>query len=244
MAIGPTNAHGGGSGKIKSIIAVTYPAGSTCTCTKGSTTLTSKDTSGTALFNVDIGEWTVKSTDGTNTASNTASITADGQFVEVRLEYSFYLYKDGDEFVERTGGWISKAMGHSPNYPDGHILNLMRGDTSIKAESPDNAGARTGIIICENKINLTGITTIEASCLGRAENNDLNGLNLTVLSNDRDGYLSTLGVAAIAVPSSWNSPTILDVSNLHGEFFIVFSIYTYGWIKSVEFSSVLCKAGG
>ena len=41
---------GGGIGEITSAIAVTYPAGSTCTATNGTKILTAKDTSGFALF--------------------------------------------------------------------------------------------------------------------------------------------------------------------------------------------------
>ena len=81
------NMTGGGSDALLSIIAVTYPEGSICTCTNGTKTLKAKDTSGKALFNVTVGEWTVSCTDGSETASETVSITAEGQVKAVELSY-------------------------------------------------------------------------------------------------------------------------------------------------------------
>ena len=51
-------------------INVTYPVGSTCTATDGTTTLTAPDTLGTwACIVPNVGAWTVSCTDGTQTAS-------------------------------------------------------------------------------------------------------------------------------------------------------------------------------
>lgn len=81
------NMVGGGGGKLYAIIAVTYPEGSTCTCSNGTKTLKARDTSGKALFNVTVGEWTVSCTDGTRTAMVDVSITAYGQGENVKLTY-------------------------------------------------------------------------------------------------------------------------------------------------------------
>lgn len=99
MAIGSTNAASGGE-KIKSIIAATYPEGSICTCSNGTKTLKAKDTSGNALFNVDIGTWTVSCTNGKDTATATASITAAGQAANVSLAYDLIIYAAGKQYVE------------------------------------------------------------------------------------------------------------------------------------------------
>ncbi len=73
---------------FKSTISVTYPAGSTCTATCGSTTLTAPDTSGTATFTVRFaGNWVITSSGGGLSASQTVSITASGQSKSVTLQY-------------------------------------------------------------------------------------------------------------------------------------------------------------
>lgn len=69
-------------------IAVTYPSGSTCTCSNGTTTLTAPNTTGSYTFTVpSAGTWTVKSTNGTDTAQQAVSITANGQSTSVTLSY-------------------------------------------------------------------------------------------------------------------------------------------------------------
>lgn len=77
------------------IIAVTYPEGSTCTCTNGATTFTDSNTNGQVVFNIpSTGTWTVSCTDLTNTAktkSKSVSITAEGQYEEVKLSYQLVL---------------------------------------------------------------------------------------------------------------------------------------------------------
>lgn len=77
-------------------INVTYPAGSTCTATDGTTTLTAPDTSGTwACIVPNAGTWTVSCTDGTKTKSITVHISTDGEAKSVTLGYTEYLVKSG-----------------------------------------------------------------------------------------------------------------------------------------------------
>lgn len=90
-----------GGAPLYAIIAVTYPDGSVCTCTNGTKTLKAKGTSGKALFNVSVGEWTVTATDGSSTASQTMSITAEGQVESVTLSYGLVLF-DKDAGINRT----------------------------------------------------------------------------------------------------------------------------------------------
>lgn len=103
---------GSASGEIYSVIAVTYPAGSVCTCSDGTTTLTVRDTSGKALFNVSTGTWTVTATDGNKTKDTTVDITTEGQVESVTLRYELVLYNDGDQCESVTGGW--KTVGNQP----------------------------------------------------------------------------------------------------------------------------------
>ena len=82
-----------GSGdEIYALIKVTYPAGSTCTATNGTTMLTAENTSGQVLFGIPEPAstpetWTVSCTNGTNSDSKTITITIYGQTEEVELNY-------------------------------------------------------------------------------------------------------------------------------------------------------------
>lgn len=95
--VGKTNVAGA---RLRSVIAVTYPSGSLCTCSNGTKTLKARDTSGRALFNVPAGEWTVTATDGDKTKSQTVSITAEGQFESVTLAYIYYLQQGASIVVQ------------------------------------------------------------------------------------------------------------------------------------------------
>ena len=92
--VGKTNVAGA---RLRAVIAVAYPEGSVCTCSNGAKTLKAKDTSGKALFNVAVGEWTVTATDGSSTASHAISIKADGQIESVALSYETYYYNKGEK---------------------------------------------------------------------------------------------------------------------------------------------------
>ena len=120
-----------GGVRLFSVISVTYPAGSVCTCTKGTKTYKAKDTSGVALFAVpEAGEWTVSCTDGTQTKSASVSITTEGQAVNVTLNYLLYLYNAGDECQDITGGWAFQG-----NIPESSAKQTDRIWTGNKVSS-------------------------------------------------------------------------------------------------------------
>ena len=90
-------------------IHITYPAGSACTATDGSITLTAPDTSGVWDCVVpNAGTWTV-SVESIG-RSETVVITTDQQEESVDLTI-MWLYRDGDELTEISGGWtFQKAI--------------------------------------------------------------------------------------------------------------------------------------
>lgn len=85
-------------------IHITYPKGSTCTATDGTTTLTAPDTRGTWECVVpNAGTWTIKFVDGeTEFYSKDIDITENEQSVNVA---PVFLYYYGNECTGITGGW-------------------------------------------------------------------------------------------------------------------------------------------
>ena len=142
------NMVGGGGEKLFSIIAVTYPEGSVCTCSNGTRTLKAKDTSGKALFNVTVGEWTVKAEDTAAGKSKSAnvSITEEGQLKSVTLKYKLYWFNGSDVHsdigVKRAG--MIYGIGSQ-----GVVLGVAYDPTSEAA---------SGGVISNNKIDLTYYT--------------------------------------------------------------------------------------
>lgn len=108
--IGKTNV---GGMKIYAFIVVKYPAGSVCTCSKGSRTMKAKDTSGVYVFPIpEAGSWTVSasSTAHPTPVTKTVSITSYGQSVGVTLAYTKYLLDYGDQKTNNTGGWVQTTV--------------------------------------------------------------------------------------------------------------------------------------
>ena len=129
--VGETNVSG--AGRLRAVIAVTYPEGSICTCSNGTKTLRARGTSGKALFNVTVGEWTVSCTDGSQTTSNTVSITSNGQYESVALYYTLYLYNQGDLCEDVTGGWeatgeAGAVIGGTVSFSDGEMVIVGNND--------------------------------------------------------------------------------------------------------------------
>ena len=134
-------------------INVTYPAGSTCTATDGSTVLTAPDTSGSYIFTVtNAGNWVISCTDGTENASTTVSITVDGQSATVKLAYDLVLYDSGDQYTDITGGWTGVGYTSSGAEAPGTL-----GDTAMIFNGDGTHQPTLGTL---NSIDFTGYTTL------------------------------------------------------------------------------------
>lgn len=146
-------------------INITYPAGSTCTCSDGTTTLSAPDTSGTwACIVPNAGTWTAAATDGVENTSETVSITTDGQIVAIELSYLLWLYKSGNTYNAVTGGWSVAEHPSTGGSFDGVLTlndNSMLLSTEAWGGSVGYANAFTN-----NLIDLTGVNTLKFKITG------------------------------------------------------------------------------
>ena len=135
-------------------INITYPAGSTCTCSDGTTTLSAPDTSGTwACIVPNTGTWTVTSTSGTETDSKSVTITTDGQSISVELSYALFLFKPNAPSDIIAGEW--EMPGNSTVTAEAELaVNSVNNFNSNRAIS-----ART-----KGQIDLTEYSTLQATC--------------------------------------------------------------------------------
>lgn len=160
--IGRTNVGGGGVGNAFAYIGVTYPAGSTLTCTDGTRTLRAKDTTGLYVFPVPYaGTWTVTATDGTQTTSSNVSITTLWQDKTVTLTYqrSVVIFNEGDQCTSITGGWVKDTAGMLPGtYTNGGTSTI--GSYYIEMQTPATNPGTCSVIRTNSKIDITGITKL------------------------------------------------------------------------------------
>ena len=152
-----------GSGKVYAVIGVTYPAGSTCTCTNGSTTLKAKDTTGKALFVIPTaGTWTVKAVKGSQSKSVAVSITAEGQVATVTLLYELVLFdgSNGGDNTAVTGGWtLTTGNGDNGNEVSATSIYIRNGG----GEDVGSYYGGTSSATTKNKIDMNNYTICRAT---------------------------------------------------------------------------------
>lgn len=204
-------------------INITYPAGSTCTCSDGTTTLSAPDTSGTwACIVPNAGTWTAAATDGVENTSETVSITTDGQIVAIELSYLLWLYKSGNTYNAVTGGWSVAEHGSTGGSFDS-VLTLnddsMLLSTEVWGGSVGYANAFTN-----NSIDLTGVNTLKFK---------ITGIGNTAYS-DKEGNTHKFRFSLVVAnerPTKQNPTFAADMKILAtGEYSVDVSAVTTGYV--------------
>lgn len=204
-------------------INITYPAGSTCTCSDGTTTLSAPDTSGTwACIVPNAGTWTAAATDGVENTSESVSITTDGQIVAIELSYLLWLYKSGNTYNAVTGGWSVAEHGSTGGSFDS-VLTLnddsMLLSTEVWGGSVAYANAFTN-----NSIDLTGVNTLKFK---------ITGIGNTAYS-DKEGHTHKFRFSLVVAnerPTKQNPTFAADMKILAtGEYSVDVSAVTTGYV--------------
>lgn len=182
-------------------INITYPAGSTCTCSEGTTTLSAPDTSGTwACVVPNAGTWTVTATSGTETDSKAVTITTDGQSISVELSYALFLFKPNAPSDIIAGEWELTA----------NSTVTAEAELTVKSVNNYNGGriisART-----KGQIDLTEYSTLQATCKASGGHN-----------TKLEVYSGSPAVASAAIGADLTTVTV-DISALSGLHSIGFS---------------------
>lgn len=211
-------------------INITYPAGSTCTCTDGTTTLTAPDTSGTwACIVPNAGAWTVSSTNGTETDSQIVSIATDGQTASVELSYQI-VFVNGSGQATKTPA-VKKFGKYNSELT--FTQNSDRYTVSVQANDGNYGGYSTAYFT----VDLTKYSTIKlvinATQAGGRE------YFLTVWKTLGSDYEDNK-VAQVTIPSGSKTTVTLDVSSLTGSHVVGLSPHivntatcdVYSWIIS------------
>ena len=175
-------------------INVTYPAGSTCTCSDGTTTLTAPNTSGSwtcIVYNA--GTWTVTSTSGTETDSKAVTITTDGQSTSVELSYALFLFKPNAPSDIIAGEW--EMPGNSTVTAEAELVvksvNNYNGNRALSART-------------KGQIDLTEYSTLQATCKASGGSN-----------TKLEVYSGSSVVASAAIGTNLTTVTV-DISALSG----------------------------
>lgn len=214
-------------------INITYPTGSTCTCSDGTTTLSAPDTSGTwACIVPNAGTWTAAATDGVENTSESVSITTDGQIAVIELSYLLWLYKSGNTYNAVTGGWSVAEHGSTGGSFDS-VLTLnddsMLLSTEVFGGSVAYANAFTN-----NSIDLSEVNTLKFKITGIGDQ-----ISGTTPSGDTQNFRFSL-VVANARPTTQTPTFAADLRILAtGEYSVDVSSISAGyvgvWISTIRY---------
>ena len=219
------NMVGGGGGSLKNtdaVLIVSVPTGSTVTATKGGVTITptiwvqnADNAYDTAIFIVkestfDENAWTVTATLGADSASDTVVINSNKEF-EIILDYTYYLFRNGQEYTSRTGGWEQKDWSSS-YYTAGTFANE---DGELKLKSNGSGPKMVGIVTA-NTIDVTDFGTLEWEITTR----QFKGTHIGLATTQTQEPLSTLFSQDNLAVGTYT----LDISGVTGSRYVCFRV--------------------
>ena len=161
------------------------------------------------------GTWTVKATDGTETATKTVVVDSAVQY-GVEMSSKLWLYRDGDECEDATGGWTSS----NSNY-----LTIHKNNDNMLITRLYVPTAYYNIAKTSNIINFNGYTKIGVAWEGlTANNSELNCDFASPSYKDESGYIvratqqtDTSGEVVVDIPSLTEDCVVgIGISNTSG----------------------------
>lgn len=190
-------------------INITYPAGSTCTVTDGTTTLTAPDTSGTWACAVpNAGTWTITTTDGTYTGEKTVSITGSGQVLSVTVNYDLMIYSRG-EINEDIG---ITTDGYS--YAGSNTKKVTFGETSIVIASGNNIAGT------QNQVDVTNFSSLRVIMKSTTSNLTQPWCALCSVK----AATSTNLISRTSADSASEKVSRIDLSGMSGMYYILIAV--------------------
>ena len=212
-----------GGAKAFAVICVTYPAGSTCTCSNGSKTLKLKDTGGQGFFLIPYkATWEVTCTDGKNTKSQSVEITSEGQSESVALSYQLVLY-DGGQVVP----WSVVKSGNA-------VVNL---DSSGKIATTGGPDGCEHVVYPTSKIDLTKYTKLCAHAkITEYMDVTYQKEHLCVLTNtpsNSDANNNSTNTVSYSFFDTSEGDFVIDISSLTGQYYVGFKGRDSAWVSRV-----------
>lgn len=149
------------------------------------------------------------------------------------IDWVTYLYNNGDECVDITGGWTSKKWTMSPNAgTTSQTYNIEKTDSYMKFTKTGQIGVA---MHTEYMIDLTNVKTIHFK--GEMKPGKSNGhwTAFYVWPNLDGKYWDSDAVASVLCEANTiKTNFVLDVSDIEGEYYVGFCIYDATCYVKVE----------
>lgn len=228
---------GGGGSKVVASIVVTYPVGSTLTCTLGSKVLTAKDTSGRWVFGLpSTGNWVVKAVKDSKSKSATVKITAEGQVETLALSYQLYIFKENEGISSGLSldgiNYFSSGAITNSNLPYNPSTNFSVTKECISAKA-NNTGENYWV---STKIDVSNYKTLKLDLVCSDRYNDTYSISFGA-GPDIPSSQSNIGTYTASKTGIYNTKRevqSVDISNVNGEVYLKIKGYAvvhkiYNW---------------
>lgn len=177
----------------------------------------------------DLGLCTVTATNGEKTTTQDVLIEVIGLY-EIEMEYRFYLYNEGDECTDITGGWnstnftIPSGVGDLSNrvVPSKNDEDLQVTMISTSVGSWVKRGIATA-----QKVDLTGFSVLKAKVTNCNLNTEHDAFDFAIASSLSDGtnsWVIKYRDAGVHINNTnlENGVLTLDISSRADSYYIVF----------------------
>lgn len=207
MSLNVLTQGGGTGGETASIFVTGLSEADTVTATKNGKTITAKwNGDGHSITIKDYGMWTVTATNGEDTTAQDVLVDAAMDY-EIDMGYRLWLYREGDECEDVTGGWISVNPQSGLGWSMG---TATKNSSNLHLLVPQNTrGIAVGWTIQE-AINVTQHTKLNAVVTANGTYNRINLYTGTV-------YADT-SIAAVENVSGARTEISIDISAVTGEY--------------------------
>lgn len=196
------------SSEFVATIKVTFPSGSTLTCSNGSTTHTASPTGSSYTFTVwSADTWTVKAVSGSSSASKAVSITTDGQSASVTLTFNVEIVNSSGQLklTQKTKQFANNS--YPPNF-------TFKQDTTywtINVAADGNYGGYGAVYFASIDLTQYKTITLVISASGSG-----NPYKLMVWKSIGSNYADNK-VAESTITTTGSKVTVtIDVSSLSG----------------------------
>lgn len=226
MSLSVLTSGGGGGGASARILVTGLHEGCTVTARKDGKNIpgvwtTIPSPTETGAFAIDginaYGTWTVEATDGAVTTSADVLIDAAAEY-EIALSLTKWLYNEGDECEDVTGGWSADGYTYSEN-TYGISGSGTKNADNLYLTAPATGSALFGTA---NAIDLTGYSALKGERMYPGTN--LFNPWIGVIGNEKD-IIGDNRLAETTNASAQNTREefSVDVSTLTGAHYIVFA---------------------
>ena len=225
---------GGGGGKnISSIIITGLESTDTITCTKDGRSYTATWDSTAQhweIIGLPLGAFTVTATNVAKTTTETVLIDIAGVY-EIEMAFKLWLYRDGDECEDVTGGWTNQGYSAS-----GSASSITPNITNTRIVLSTDSDLTICYVGTANKINVSRFTKLycilkDVSIIGTYA-----GCNI-LLCSSQSGFNSNASKwVDVAKQTSSEIQVEMDLSEKQDSYYIAIDVF--GATSKVELSQI------